>query len=160
NANVKVMEAGVAAAKALNEHWESQWKKMVDLSKTGVVEPQTREETRQKFLAASAGLASADAAGKKAEADRDKAEADLRAARARGDVVRADARRAEAMLGFRSIRAPYDGVVTLRKVSDGDLVQPGGGKDDWLFTVAQMDPVRVVIVVPEADAELVTDGAD
>jgi RND family efflux transporter MFP subunit len=59
------------------------------------------------------------------------------------------------MLAYAKIRAPYDGVVTMRKVNTGDLVQPAAGKGDWLFVVARLDPVRVVIDVPEADAALV-----
>jgi RND family efflux transporter MFP subunit len=73
------------------------------------------------------------------------------------DVAKAEARRSEAMLAFSKIRAPYDGMVTLRKVSTGDFVQPGG-KGDWLFTVARLDPVRVVVAVPEADADMVQEN--
>jgi hypothetical protein len=45
-------------------------------------------------------------------------------------------------------------------VNTGDFVQPAGGKGDWLFTVSRLDPVRVVVEVPEADAALVRDGAE
>jgi RND family efflux transporter MFP subunit len=64
------------------------------------------------------------------------------------------------MLGYAKIRAPYDGVVTARKGNTGDFAQPAGGQSDWLFKVARIDPVRVVIAVPEADAELVKEKSE
>ena len=93
----------------------------------------------------------------KAKADRDKAASDVVSMSARVDVAKADSRRLEAMRGYAKIRAPFDGIVTGRKVNTGDLVQPSSGKADWLFTVARLDPVRVVVAVPEADAGLVKD---
>jgi RND family efflux transporter MFP subunit len=105
-------------------------------------------------------LESARASVQKARADRDRALADVRAARSRVEVVTADARRADAMQGYAKIRAPYDGVITARKVNTGALVQPSAGAGDWLFRVARLDPVRVVVAVPEADAEVVRDQAE
>ncbi len=64
------------------------------------------------------------------------------------------------MLSYATIRAPYDGIVTLRKANTGDFVQPAGGQGDWLFRVAQVDPIRIVIAVPEADAELIKEGSE
>jgi RND family efflux transporter MFP subunit len=159
-ANVAVVEAGTIEAMASNDYWDSQWKKMVGLAKSGVVDQQTREETLKQFQAAGGRLTSAKAMVDKAKADRDKAEADVRAAAARIDVAKADTARAEAMLSYAKIRAPYDGVVTLRNVNTGNFVQPASGKGDWLFTVARLDPVRIVIAVPEADAELIQDNSE
>ena len=58
------------------------------------------------------------------------------------------------MLALPEIRAPYDGVVTQRNVNTGDFVQPaaGGPKGRPLFVVEQIDPVRVFVNVPGADA--------
>jgi RND family efflux transporter MFP subunit len=152
-ANIATMEAAVVEAKALVERWDSESKRIAGIAKTGILDIQVREETHYQFKAAGARQLSAEAAVRKARADRDKAAADVQATEARGDVARADALRAEAMLGYAKIRAPYDGVVAARKVDNGDLVQPAG--KGWLFTVARLDPVRVVVAVPEADAGLV-----
>jgi RND family efflux transporter MFP subunit len=159
-ANVTVSEAGVTEAQAFYDRWESESKRMANLARSGVVDTQAREETLNQFKAGQGKLNSARAVVQKTKADHDKAEADVRAVKARLDVAHADARRMEAMLAYGKIRAPFAGVVTARKVSTGAFVQPGGGKDDYLFTVARMDPVRVVVAVPEADAELVRDGAE
>lgn len=158
-ANIARATATVAEAHALYDHWESQSKRMALAVKSGTVEAQIGDETLNQFKAAGARVLSSDAAVAKARADRDKAAADIRAAEARVDVARADALRAEAMLSYAKIRAPYDGVVTMRKANTGELVQPAAGKGDWLFTVARLDPVRVVVAVPEADADLVQENA-
>jgi multidrug efflux pump subunit AcrA (membrane-fusion protein) len=154
-AHIDTLESAVVEAKALRDRWESESKRITKLAAEGAIEPQVRDETLNQYKAAAARVTSAESAVKKGRADRDKAKADVRAAEARVDVAKADALRAEAMLGYARIRAPYDGIVTARKVANGDFVQPVGGKGDWLFSVARLDPVRVVIAVPEADAGLV-----
>ncbi len=159
-ANIATMEASVIEAKALNDRWESEWKRIAKLVESGTIDAQARDETKNQFKAAGARVLSTEAAVRKAKADRDKTMADVRSAEARVDVAKADALEAEAMLGYAKIRAPYDGVVTWRKVNTGDFVQPGGGQGDWLFKVARLDPVRVVIAVPDADAELVKEKSE
>jgi multidrug efflux pump subunit AcrA (membrane-fusion protein) len=153
-ANIAVAEAGVTEAQALRDRWQSESQRMAGLLKKRLVELQARVETQYQFRAAEGRLASAKAAVEKARADRDKADADVKAAKARVDVAKAEARQLEAMLGYAKVRAPYDGIVTELKVRSGDYVQPGG-KGDWLFMVARLDPVRIVVAVPEADAEVV-----
>ena len=143
----------------MKTRWESESKRMAGLLKSGTVDLQNREEIQYQFEAAAARVLSTEAAVRKAKADHGKALADIQAAEARVDSAKADALR-ETMLGYSKIRAPYDGVVTLRKASTGDLVQPVGGRGDWLFRVARLDPVRIVLAVPEADAELIQDKAE
>jgi multidrug efflux pump subunit AcrA (membrane-fusion protein) len=159
-ATVAVAEAGVVETRANFERWDSESKRMTALTKDRVIDAQSRDETLNQFRAAGGRLASAQALVTKARADRDRSEADVRAARARVEVARADAQRAGAMLDYANIRAPYDGVVTWRKVQTGSFVQPAGGQGDWLFRVARLDPVRVVVAVPEADAELVKEKTE
>ena len=158
-ASVKVADAAITEAQALKDRWESQKKVMANLVKDRALDIQSSDETEYQFKAAGGRLASANAAVDKAKADRDRATADVKAAKSRVEVATADARHADVMLEYAKIRAPYDGIVTRRKVNTNDLVQPTNGQDDWLFTVAKLDPVRVVIAVPEVDAELVEVGA-
>jgi multidrug efflux pump subunit AcrA (membrane-fusion protein) len=154
-AGIASKEAFVVEARANKERWESESKRIAELVKKGVIDTQARDETANQFKAAAARLLSAEAVARKARADRDKASADVRSAEARVAVAEADARRQEALLSYATIRAPYDGVVTRRLVNTGDFVQPGGPRGECLFTVARLDPVRVVVAVPEADAALV-----
>ena len=158
-AGIATADAQVVEAKALFDRWESESKRIARLVEGQVVDAQTGDETRNQFRAAGARVTSTKATVTKAKADRDKAASDVLSMSARVDVAEADSRRLEAMRAYAMIRAPFDGVVTGRKVNTGDLVQPSGGKADWLFTVARLDPVRVVVAVPEADAGLVKDKA-
>lgn len=156
--NILAMEAATIEARALYERWESESKRITSLAKNGVIDAQTRDEVNQQYKAAGGRIATADAAVRKARADRDKAEADVATAASKVDVARAEVRRLEASLAFAKIRAPYDGIVVSRSVSTGDFVHPAGRKGEALFLVSRVDPVRIVIDVPEADAALVQDG--
>ncbi len=157
-ANVAAEEAAVTEAKAYYDRWESEAKRIAKLAEGGSVDPQTHLETQNQFKAASARVQSTQAAVRKAKADLDKAAADVKSMQAHIEVAKADAAEAEAMLEYSKIRAPYDGVITARKVYSGDFVQPTQG--EWLFKVARLDPVRVVVAVPEFDADLITDKSE
>lgn len=168
-ANVRAMEAavaearaGISRAQAHFDRWESEAKRTAALVQRGVIDAQTRDETENQFKSAQAArdeararVASAEALVRKAKTDYDKAEADVLAAQAHVEVAEAEAGRVAALVGYTKIRTPYDGVVTRRFANTGDLLQPGGAKGAALFTVARLDPVRIVINVPEADAALV-----
>ncbi len=162
-ASVAEAKAGLGRTQALVDRWESESKRVAGMVQSGALDAGTGDETRNQFRSAVAArdetrarVASADAGVRKAAADRDKAVADVSAADARLDVARADARRLEALVQYTKVRAPYDGVVTHRHVNTGDFLQPAG-KGAGVFTVARLDPVRVVVDVPEADAALVHD---
>jgi multidrug efflux pump subunit AcrA (membrane-fusion protein) len=80
------------------------------------------------------------------------AEADLQAARA-------EAERLQALLQYDKIVAPFDGVVTRRLVNPGDLVQAATSTVTTpLFTIQELDVVRVFADVPEASAAGVEPG--
>jgi multidrug efflux pump subunit AcrA (membrane-fusion protein) len=74
------------------------------------------------------------------------AEADLRTAKA-------EAERVQALLQYDRIVAPFDGVVTRRLVNLGDLAQAAiATRTTPLFTIQQIDTVRVLADVPESSA--------
>ena len=61
----------------------------------------------------------------------------------------------EAFIGFKQIRAPFDGVVIQRNIKVGDLVSKEGNLNSRdakgnLFTVAEVDRLRLFVSVPEA----------
>ncbi len=97
---------------------------------------------------------------KSAEANLAKAKADVAAAEAQLEVAKSDRDYAKTMLEYTTICAPYDGVVTRRNIVSGDFVQPAanGVKGQPLFIVNQVDPVRVFVNVPGADAAWINDG--
>jgi multidrug efflux pump subunit AcrA (membrane-fusion protein) len=85
-------------------------------------------------------------------ANRASAEAGVKVAAAHREVVRAEARRAQDMLSYAQIRAPFAGVITRRAVEVGLLVGPPGYRGRPLFTLTAVDTLRFVVDVPEVDA--------
>jgi RND family efflux transporter MFP subunit len=78
----------------------------------------------------------------------------LRATLAAGD---ANVRRLENLEAFKHVHAPFTGIVTARNVDVGTLVN--AGTQQALFRLAQIDPIRVYVSVPEADAASIRVGA-
>jgi RND family efflux transporter MFP subunit len=71
----------------------------------------------------------------------------------------ANAGRLGKLRGFNRVVAPFDGVVTRRNVDVGDLVNAGnGGTGQALFAVAQVDPLRLYVYVPQMYARQIKIG--
>jgi len=82
---------------------------------------------------------------------------------AQADLAAADAnvRRLQELQGFRRVVAPFAGVVTKRNVDVGTLVNAGNaGANRELFTLAQTDPLRIYLYVPQAYSQQVKVGQD
>lgn len=166
-AGIREAEAARARAQANYERWASEYQRVEALVQRGVIDAQTRDETRNQFKAADASrqeveakVHSAQASAKESEAKRDKAKADLAAAKARVQVAHAEEGRLAALLQYSKVCAPFDGVVTRRHVHTGHFLQPASGDGmKPLFIVARMDTVRILVDVPEADAMYIREGA-
>ena len=78
----------------------------------------------------------------KALAQRDSAQADLQSAQA-------NQKQAEINLGYTDVTAPFDGVVSARQVSVGELV--GASSPTVLATIVQIDPIYVNFNASESD---------
>lgn len=61
----------------------------------------------------------------------------------------ANVARLVATQAFKRIVAPFDGVVTTRATDIGQLINAGNGAEPPLFTVAQVDRLRVYVQVPQ-----------
>jgi RND family efflux transporter MFP subunit len=82
-------------------------------------------------------------------------------AQAQANLAAADAnvKRLQKLEGFKQVTAPFAGVVTHRNVDVGDLIDAGnGGTGRMLFTLAQVDPLRVYVYVPQAYAQRIKVG--
>ena len=80
---------------------------------------------------------------------------------AEANLAAADANvgRLRKLTGFNQVVAPFDGVVTRRNIDVGDLVNAGnGGTGQALFAVAQVDPLRLYVYVPQVYAPQVKIG--
>ena len=72
------------------------------------------------------------------------AEIELIHAEERQDIAELEMERAEARLAMRRIDAPFDGVVTERHLSPGQLVDSGNP----VLTLVKIDPLKVEVYVP------------
>ena len=71
----------------------------------------------------------------------------------------ANVRRLEELESFKHVYAPFSGVITKRNIDTGTLINAGnGGAQQELFTLAQTDPIRVYVSVPEMYSPSVRSG--
>jgi RND family efflux transporter MFP subunit len=119
---VEAAKAAVTSAQATLTQAEAEFKRQADLI--------TRQVSTQ-------------ANYDKALAQRDSAQADLQSAQA-------NEKQAEINLGYTDVTAPFDGVVTARQVSVGELVG-ASATPTTLATIVQLDPIWVNFNASERD---------
>lgn len=70
---------------------------------------------------------------------------------AQANLAAADAnvRRLEQLESFKHIYAPFTGVITQRNTDTGALINAGASGQKGLFNLAQLDPLRVYVSVPQ-----------
>jgi RND family efflux transporter MFP subunit len=89
----------------------------------------------------------------------DNAAGDYEAKKAIVQSSEANLRRLEDLESFKRVDAPFSGVITKRNVDTGTLINAGnGGTGQQLFSLAQTDPLRVYVNVPETYAPAVRAG--
>lgn len=79
----------------------------------------------------------------------DQTAADAKAKEAVVDANEANVRQLEAMQSFKTLTAPFDGVVTARSVELGMLIN-SGGTGQPLFEVSDLHRVRIYVQVPQS----------
>jgi RND family efflux transporter MFP subunit len=122
------------------------YKLKVDAAKAAVISAQATLKQNEAEYARQADLVSKQIASvanyDKALAARDSAQADLQSAKANEE-------QAEINLGYTNVAAPFDGVVSARQVSIGQLV--GANAATVLSTIVQLDPIYVNFTASERD---------
>ena len=89
----------------------------------------------------------------------DNAQGDYSAKQAIVASSQANVHRLEELESFKHIYAPFSGVITRRNVDTGTLINAGnGGSTQQLFSLAQTDPIRVYVNVPESAAPAIRTG--
>ncbi len=89
----------------------------------------------------------------------DNAAGDLAAKQAGVASSQANVHRLSELESFKHIYAPFSGVITRRNVDIGTLINAGnGGATQQLFSLAQTDPIRVYVNVPESAAPSIHAG--
>jgi len=84
--------------------------------------------------------------------DLDNANGDLAARRAMVQSADANLKRLEEMESFKRVYAPFKGIITQRNVDTGMLINAGNGgtATKEMFDLAQIDPMRVYVSVPQS----------
>jgi RND family efflux transporter MFP subunit len=89
----------------------------------------------------------------------DNAVGDLEAKNATVKSAEANVHRLEELESFKHVYAPFAGFITRRNIDIGTLINAGnGGSQQELFTLAQTDPMRVYLNVPEMYAPSIRPG--
>ena len=74
----------------------------------------------------------------------------LAVAKANVTAQEAEVNRLQELTGFEQIKAPFDGVVTVRNVNIGDLLNAGGTSGRALYQLADIHRMRIFVNVPQA----------
>jgi len=123
-AEVVVREADAQFAKTTYDRWQG--------SAKGVVSDQERDEKKAGYAVA---------------------QAKVKAAQAKVNLDKSNVDRLNYMAQFKKVLAPYDGVITERRIDVGDLVTAGSTSNTTpLFGIAQFDHIRVFTNVPQTAA--------
>jgi HlyD family secretion protein len=145
---VKEAEAQQKRYSAEADFRAMQYKRMVRLVKQDTVQKQQAEEAELQHKSALAGLEAAGAYLLTKQARLQAAEGEIRVAERKVGAARTELEKAETLVGFGTVRAPFNGVVTRRW---GNLGETTTDLNKPLLTVMRTDVVRVVIDVPERD---------
>ena len=138
-AQLRAADAQVLARRAEAELSKTTYDRWRDSPK-GVVSDQEREEKHADYDSAMARLKSA--------------EADVGLDQARVDQYVALSR-------FKEVTAPFDGVITERRIDIGNLVTAGSTSSTTpLYAMTQNDPMRVFVEVPQTAAADLTEGRE
>lgn len=93
-----------------------------------------------------------------AEAELKLAEAELQIAKENRQLAALEFQQQTSLLNLRTIRSPFNGVVVNQILYPGEVVEPGGNKKA-ILKLAQLDPLRVHVVLPKGMFGKVTLGS-
>jgi len=171
-------QAEVQRYQAATARWKAEYLRLAELAKEKAVDIRVVQEAEEHYQsqqsserASKVTVMTKQTEQLASEAELDKAKVNVIAAQAAVQVAEATAARYAALLAYTRVTAPYDGIVTSRNVSVGDLVRPGTGEGSEmggplagasqavpLFVLARMDKLMFVVGVPELDAGFVDAG--
>jgi RND family efflux transporter MFP subunit len=185
-ANVQAADAHLVATRAILgkfqaevERWETEVDRIHREVQRTVVAPQILLESTNQFRSSSAArdAAKADILQAQADltsrqADEAKAVVDVGVARARLVVAESEEKRLEALVGYLTLTAPYDGVVVARNANTGDFLVRSTGDPTArdmspyqspehatpVYVIDRTDVVRIFVDIPEQDSNYVRIG--
>jgi cobalt-zinc-cadmium efflux system membrane fusion protein len=125
---------------------DQELKRKSDLAKGAALVPQVVEEAQAQAEAAAAAWEAGKAQVATKDVKRRLAEANIEVAKSRAKVAGAELKHVEEMVGFATIKAPFDGVITRRWVDRGATIKDAGSP---LLTVMDTATVWALLDVPE-----------
>lgn len=151
-AQVEKEHANVDYAEVTANRWQ-------DLCTRGAVSVQSKDEKVRLLNAQDAQLQSVEANLRVAQANVKAAAAQVDVARASVVAKDADVKRLRAELSFAKVIAPFDGVITERKVDPGALITQGSQTSNLeLYQMAKIDRLRIYVSVPQRVARYLKEG--
>jgi membrane fusion protein, multidrug efflux system len=88
----------------------------------------------------------------------DEKTSDAQAKNAVVQAAQANVRRLQAMENFKTLVAPFDGIITARNTDIGALINAGSSAGQDLFEVSDLHKVRVYVQVPQSYSARLTPG--
>ncbi len=159
NAKVATAQADVEKAKANVQYATITAKRWQDMCIRGSVSQQSRDEKIRSLDAQNADLSAQQANLKAAQAQVEVGKAEVKQAASAVLAKTAAVKRLEAEQGFQKVMAPFDGVITLRKVDPGALITKGSSSSNLeLYQMAKIDALRIYISVPQRIARYMKPG--
>lgn len=152
-------EAAVDKAQANVEYATITAKRWQDMCVRGSVSQQSRDEKVRSLDTTTAELKEQQANVNAAKAQVESAAASVRVAKASVKAQSANVARLVAETNFKRVIAPFDGVITLRKVDPGALITEGSQTSTLeLFQMAKIDSLRIYVNAPQRIARYLKAG--
>jgi RND family efflux transporter MFP subunit len=151
-ADVEKTKANLNYATVTAKRWQS-------MCTRGAVSEQSRDEKVRALEAQTAELAASQANEKALEAKVVAAQYQVKVAKATVVAREANVKKYQAQQGFQNVTAPFDGVITERKVDPGALITAGSSTSNLeLFQMAKIDVLRIYVSVPQRFARYLKAG--
>ncbi|MCH9034005.1 MAG: efflux RND transporter periplasmic adaptor subunit [Planctomycetes bacterium] len=156
---VRTASANVQQYVAKYKLGEINLKRKQELREGDAIPEQMLDEAQSAHAVAGAQVEMARTSVAAARAQQQAVEADVEVAKADTGVVRADVARLQTLMEYAQIKAPFDGIITMRNVDHGAFVRSAAeGTTLSLLQIAKIDRVRIVMEIAEGDAAYVRPG--
>jgi RND family efflux transporter MFP subunit len=149
DANIVTAQAAIQRAQATENMAALSFKRIQDVATRdpGLVPRQDVDVAQSKQMEAAAQLASANS--------------ELKAAQEGNAGAESEYARAQTMMQYATIRAPFNGIVTKRFANTGSMIQAGISSQTQampVISLAQNDLLRLILPVPVSDVAGIRDG--
>jgi HlyD family secretion protein len=179
-AHVVETHSMIANYQAEVDRWETEVDRLTRQVEKGVVAPQILLESTKQLKSNVAALDASRSTFQTARAQLESrksasatSKVDIGVARARLAVALSEQKRVEALVGYLTLTAPYDGIIVVRNANTGDFAYSSSGdlsaralspdqstdRSAPIFVVDRIDVVRVFVDIPEDDADFVQKGS-